>query len=161
MRTWLEVPMPATLKIFRPSRRTRDAVMPGAELLGLRSRTPNEVEGELQRGLPLDAITRFRDALGIPEVEFAHLLDFSIATLHRRKSAKQRLKPDESGRLFRLARLLSRALMVLGNLVEARTWLHEPLLAIGNRTPLEAARTELGAELVLQVLGRLEDGVYS
>ena len=72
-----------------------------------------------------------------------------------------RLTPTESARAFRLARLLARAKEVFGSGEEARLWLRQTLLAIGNRIPLEAARTEIGAESVLQVLGRLEDGVYS
>ena len=108
-------------------------------------------------------ITILRDAVGVTLGEIAPLLGLSPATLHRRTSRtpRKRLRPDESARAYRIARVLARATEVLGSREDARSWLRAPLLAIGKRRPLEALRTESGAELVLQVLGRLEDGVYS
>jgi putative toxin-antitoxin system antitoxin component (TIGR02293 family) len=153
--------MLSNIKVFVPSNTARTALMPGARLLNLKSRTPQEVESEIDHGIPTSKIDILRNASGITEAQMARVLGISIATLQRRKSRRRILKPDESIRAFRLARIIERANDVLGDAEEAREWLHEPLLAIGNRTPLDAAQTELGSELVLQVLGRLEDGVYS
>jgi len=138
-------------------------MLPGAALLGLVARNWLELENALQQGLPPRVIKILKDEVGVTVGEIAPLLGLSPATLHRRTSQKprKRLDPHESARAYRIARVLARATEVLGSRESARSWLREPLLAIGNRTPLDAIRTESGAELVIQVLGRLEDGVYS
>jgi putative toxin-antitoxin system antitoxin component (TIGR02293 family) len=150
-------------KTYTPPENAREAMLPGATLLGLVARNWLELENALQRGLPPRVIKILKDEAGVTAGEIAPLLGLSPATLHRRASQKshKRLDPDESARAYRIARVLARATEVLGKRESARSWLREPLLAIGNRTPLEAIRTESGAELVLHILGRLEDGVYS
>lgn len=157
------MPRRAPRQAFTPPPLARRAVLPGAALLGLKARNALELERLLERGLSPSVIPLLKEAAAATATEIAPLLGLSPATLQRRLAArpKRPLGPRESERAFRLARLLERATQVIGSSVEAQRWLREPLLAIGNRTPLEAARTETGAELVLQVLGRLEEGVYS
>ena len=43
----------------------------------------------------------------------------------------------------------------------ARQWLEEPNRALGGASPLEMLDTDVGAEAVRDVLGRIEDGVFS
>ena len=43
----------------------------------------------------------------------------------------------------------------------ARRWLSSPQRALGGSTPLSLARTEVGAGLVEDLIGRLEHGVFS
>jgi putative toxin-antitoxin system antitoxin component (TIGR02293 family) len=154
---------PSPRRTYTPPEKAREAMLPGAELLGLVARNWLELENALQRGLPPRVIKVLKIEIGATAAEIAPLLGLSPATLHRRTSQhpRKRLDPEESARAYRIARVLARATEVLGNRETARSWLREPLLAIGNRTPLDAVRTEPGAELVIQVLGRLEDGVYS
>jgi len=40
------------------------------------------------------------------------------------------------------------------------SWLHTANRSLGGRKPLELVRTDAGAELVVDVLGRLEHGVF-
>ena len=55
----------------------------------------------------------------------------------------------------------SRAIEVLGSLEQARRWFSNPKRALGNKTPMEFCDTELGAEEVTNLLGRIEHGVFS
>ena len=43
----------------------------------------------------------------------------------------------------------------------ARKWFKEPVRALNGRTPLEFSDTELGAQEVEDLLGRIEYGVFS
>ena len=43
----------------------------------------------------------------------------------------------------------------------ARKWLKEPSWALGDVTPLQYADTELGAQGVEDLLGRIEHGVFT
>jgi putative toxin-antitoxin system antitoxin component (TIGR02293 family) len=91
----------------------------------------------------------------------AKVLQLPPRTLARRKSGGV-LTSAESERLLRLARLFEQAVTVFeGDAPAAGKWLQEPVLGLGNRTPLQLAETEIGARAVEDLLGRLEYGVYS
>lgn len=47
-----------------------------------------------------------------------------------------------------------------GDQQTSRDWLARPARALGGRTPLEFAETEIGAREVEDLIGRLEHGVY-
>ena len=60
---------------------------------------------------------------------------------------------------MRVAKLTERAHEVFGDLESAREWLKSPQFALGGEIPLEYADTEPGAQVVEDVLGRLEHGI--
>ena len=109
-------------------------------------------------GLPTDALIVVQRRLDLSNRELAHVVLISPRTLTRRKK-EERLPPDESERVYRVARLVEIAAEVLGSKEEARAWLKEPNFALGDQIPLEVARTEPGAELVERVLGQIEHGL--
>lgn len=88
------------------------------------------------------------------------VLAIPLRTLTRRK-AERRLRPEESDRLVRLARILAQAVDVLGSTEKASQWLQRPNRALGGETPLSLLDTDLGSRQVEEVLGRIEHGVYS
>jgi putative toxin-antitoxin system antitoxin component (TIGR02293 family) len=68
----------------------------------------------------------------------------------------------ESEQLLRLADLYQKTLDLFeGDAVAARTWLGSPNGALGYRVPLSLAETEDGGRAVEELIGRLENGVYS
>jgi putative toxin-antitoxin system antitoxin component (TIGR02293 family) len=42
-----------------------------------------------------------------------------------------------------------------------RGWFHGRIRALGGKTPIEFARTEPGAREVEDLIGRIEDGIFS
>lgn len=78
-----------------------------------------------------------------------------------RRKVTGRLRPEESERVYRLAKVLAYAESVLGTREKARRWLNSPNQALGNATPFSLLETEAGADEVTHVLGRIEYGVYS
>lgn len=56
--------------------------------------------------------------------------------------------------------ILQRAIEVLGDEKAAEKWLSAPKVALGGRIPRDCAGTEQGAREVLNLLGRLEHGVF-
>ena len=111
-------------------------------------------------GLPLASFERLRGELGVSGSRLAEIIHVAERTLRRRRQAG-RLRPDESERLLRLARLFERAREVLGSSERARMWMSEPVPALGGHTPLAYADTEPGAREVERVLGRIAHGVFS
>ncbi len=117
-------------------------------------------ERDVRQGLPVATLATASSALGVPTVELIEWLHISPRTWARRKSAG-RFDTLESDRLARLLRLIRRASEVVGGSAEARTWLTTPSRALDRRAPLEVASTEVGAEAVFQLLGRLEHGIFT
>ena len=114
----------------------------------------------LKVGLPVSAFGRLQERMGLSAREIAMRLNIPPRTLARRKK-EGRLPPGESERLFRYAFLFDRAEEVLGDLEAARQWFKTPAKALGGKTPLDYADTEIGAREVEDLLGRLEEGVFS
>jgi putative toxin-antitoxin system antitoxin component (TIGR02293 family) len=82
-------------------------------------------------------------------------------TLERRLSTDGNLKLDEADALARLVRVVMHARDTFEKDDVADEWLHSQNPALGNRIPIEMARTDMGAREVDAVLTRIEYGVYS
>ena len=111
-------------------------------------------------GLPLSTYTHLLAAFSLTAPQAADIFHIPPRTLARRKKAR-RFGPDESDRIFRFARIATRAGEVLGSEEKARLWLHRPNRALGNLPPLNLLATDAGIEQIETVLGRLEHGLYS
>lgn len=70
------------------------------------------------------------------------------------------LSSDESARMLRLVRVIERANEVFESANAALDWLKTPNAALRGKTPLSLLDTEIGAENVLDTLGRIEHGVF-
>jgi putative toxin-antitoxin system antitoxin component (TIGR02293 family) len=122
--------------------------------------TPSRMVRELKQGISFDELEQLRRSLDLPLERLVPMLGISKATLHRRKLSG-RLDGAESDRVVRFARLLGKAIEVLESPESARAWLGSPQIGLGGEVPLEFAETELGAREVDDLLGRIEEGVYS
>ncbi len=157
--------MTATLA-FRPSPRPAQRPARFSGLGTIRScvrgpsGTPAQLISSLKAGLPFVELEELRLSLGLPLEKLAPILGISMATLHRRKAAG-RLDTAESDRVVRFAKLLGKALVVLESEANARLWLSSPQVGLGGEIPLHYAETEVGAREVEDLLGRIEEGVYS
>lgn len=114
----------------------------------------------VRRGLPYAALEALMKGLGLTREQVAEALHLPERTLARRKK-ERRLHPDESDRLFRLARIAAQAAGVLGSTEKAARWLQKPNRALGGRVPLSLLDTDAGTREVEEVLGRIEHGVVS
>jgi putative toxin-antitoxin system antitoxin component (TIGR02293 family) len=89
------------------------------------------------------------------------VLGVSSRTLARRRR-ERRFSTDESDRVLRVARLFAKVLELYeGDRDGAATWVTTGQLVVGRCTPLDLARTELGAREVERLVGRLQQGVFS
>ena len=75
------------------------------------------------------------------------------------KRRTKRLSVDESERTERLARVLAHAEYVWDDREQAREWMSKPHRELGDRAPLDVARTELGARRVEALLDKLFYGL--
>jgi putative toxin-antitoxin system antitoxin component (TIGR02293 family) len=84
----------------------------------------------------------------------------SRSTLQRRKAAG-RLTSQESDKVVRFSRLLRLAADLFGSVERGRAWLKHSQRGLGGAVPLDFAQTEVGAQEVERLLGRIDYGVYS
>jgi putative toxin-antitoxin system antitoxin component (TIGR02293 family) len=132
----------------------------GPRVLRVSSAGLPELGETVRRGLPYAALEAVMRRLSLSREQVAEALHLPERTLARRKR-ERRLHPDESDRLFRLARIAAQATDVLGSPQKAATWLQSPNRALGGRVPLGLLDTDPGSRQVEDVLGRIEHGVYS
>lgn len=134
-----------------------------AKVLGLTGRgetlAPLELAEKVEQGLPLRSLDRLVFQIAPEDKKFSHLI-VHRATLSRRRLAKdKRLSTDESDRVARLARVWSLAVRVWGSEEGARRFLLEPHMLLDGRVPVNMAiKTDEGARLVEDILGRLQYG---
>jgi putative toxin-antitoxin system antitoxin component (TIGR02293 family) len=121
---------------------------------------PHGVIRRIQKGFPFRELEMLRSTIDMPLEQLAKRLLISRSTLQRRKAAG-RLSPDESGKVMRFSRLLAQATDLFGNIDKARAWLKHPQRGLGGAIPLDYAETEIGAQEVEKLLGRMKYGVYS
>ncbi len=120
---------------------------------------PSEASGAIRAGLSVACIVDLQRLSGLPEDRLGRLLAIPRTTLLRRKKDGV-LPPDEGDRVWRLWRIMARAVELFeGDSETARVWMNAPKDVFEGRTPLEFADTTPGAEYVLEVIGRLEHGI--
>ncbi len=133
-----------------------------ADVLGLppkerASRSPLGLITRIEGGLPVAALDRVARLLAPDDIQFKYRL-VPKATYERRKLAQKRCA-EESARLARVARVWALAFDVWQNADDARDFLFRPHPMIEDRRPIDLViQSEFGAELVLDILGRLKYG---
>lgn len=128
-----------------------------AKVLGVSAGDVNLIE-VTRKGLPAISALRLAEAGGLNSEQLAAALGVSKRTLARKKG-KSRLNAVESDRAVRLARVLTLALEVFGNQKNATiAWLHDPIVALGGKAPVEFLDTDEGLRRVGQVLMQLDYG---
>lgn len=129
-------------------------------LLGLDTFDPLDLLRAVKRGFSYRTFERFRRNTAWPIERMTHLVDIPRRTLTRRKR-EGRFLPDESDRLLRASRLFGRTLELFeGDRDAATEWLMTAQAALGGATPLDLARTEVGAREVERLVSRLDHGVF-
>jgi len=141
------------------------------DLLGGRSTfdhpfsTVLEAHANIQRGFPSKSLlvfVRSFPSLG-REDTIDKVVGVSLRTFqrHKKAGATERLNREQSGKLYKAAEILAKAVDVFGSTEAAERFLEEPAMALDSLRPIELLSTPAGAELVERHLGRLEYGVYT
>lgn len=114
----------------------------------------------IRDGIPAAAVEALTKSIKVSHAELARALGIPERTLARRKR-EGILSSEESAKLLRLARAVGRANEVFEDSAPALHWLKSPNAALSGATPLSLLDTEIGAESVMDTLGRIEHGVYA
>jgi len=131
-----------------------------AEILGLGTtiRTVGELESAVSAGLPKRSLERLSARL-YDDRKIASAYKFKVVPQATWKRRTKRLSVEESERTERLARVLAHAEYVWEAREQAREWMSKPHRELDSNSPLEVARTELGARRVEDLLDKLFYGL--
>ncbi|HXL58848.1 MAG TPA: antitoxin Xre-like helix-turn-helix domain-containing protein [Chitinophagaceae bacterium] len=137
------------------------------ELMGMMAVKPfSEVENVsdfincIREGVPKQALDNLINITGITINEISNIIRTSDRTL-RRYTPKQKLNAEQSERVIELAKLYSRGEEVFGSLDAFKEWMDSTVMALGNKEPKEFLDTSLGIEMLMNELGRIEQGIFA
>lgn len=120
----------------------------------------SSLHNQLHEGFSFQVYSNLSHYLKMPQKELNKVLQFAPATVERRK--KKNFNTSESDTLYRLANLARAAAELFeGNEEKARLWLNKPAKALGGKRPIDMVITSAETEMAINLIGRLEHGVFS
>ena len=137
-----------------------EVLLGGKKVLQFKQRSALDWVAVIRQGLSSAAVDSLVEALRVTQSELAAALGIPERTLARRKK-EGRLNSEESSKLVRLARIVGRAREIFEDPDTALDWLKSPNAALSGATPLSLLDTDIGAESVMDTLGRIEHGVFA
>jgi putative toxin-antitoxin system antitoxin component (TIGR02293 family) len=136
------------------------AFLGGEKILSDPPDTPLDWIGLVRNGLPAAALQEILRRTRVSQSTLAEALAIPPRTLARSKR-EGAFSPEVSAKLVRFARIAARAEEVLGDSESAQDWLRASNRSLGGWRPLFLLDTDIGAEVVLDALGRIEHGVFA
>ena len=132
--------------------------MGGEAVLRRRVRSLSDLQAAVAEGLPKATLERTVRHVLLDRGEARRLITRIVppATYKRRKTV---LKPEESEKVERLARVIATAEEAWDAEADARQFLTSPHPLLGNRRPIEVAQSELGARQVEELLWQIVHGL--
>lgn len=138
--------------------------MAAERVLDLLGKTNNRSGFELihlsREGVAKASLNRLIQQMDISQKEMSQLLHLSPRTIQRMKET-DKLPAAASGQIIEIAKVFVRSKEVLGDEEKAKLWLKSSVEALDGEHPINLLDTPTGIQWVLDVLGRIEYGVYS
>jgi putative toxin-antitoxin system antitoxin component (TIGR02293 family) len=99
--------------------------------------------------------------LGISKKSFSeNILDASVKTIERKKNT-DKLDKHTSSLVIEIAKVLEHAFKVFENEEKVKSWINTPNKALNHLKPIDLFYLPTGLNMVNDILGRIEEGVYS
>lgn len=113
------------------------------------------------QGITKGSLNRLAAHIGMSRKSLAEdIFDISIKTLER-KDIKSRLDKKISSHAVEIARIVQHAYEVFRDKEKVKLWIIRENKALNNLKPIQLFDTLTGLNMVNDVLGRIEEGVYS
>ena len=96
----------------------------------------------------------------LTNTELVNLLPVSQRTIQR-LAQNDSVNPAVSEHVIQLAEVTATGIETFNDTQDFNAWLHEPCLALNHHRPIELMDTIMGCKMVIDVLGRIQYGVYS
>ena len=113
-----------------------------------------------REGVKKSILKTLAEHLGITMEAMSRLLHTSYRNIQR-KDDNSLLDTLKTERVLELASFVQRGIDVIGNQEAFAEWVQSPLIALGNKKPLDFLDTSFGIQFLTKILGRLEQGIFS
>lgn len=113
-----------------------------------------------KKGLPKSAVMSLASTLNLPLTQMADMLNISYKTLGCKKNSEL-MDSWVSSHAVEIASVVARGLSVFEDPNKLNRWLRKPNRALGGKIPMDLLQSPVGIRLIIQILGRIEEGVYS
>lgn len=137
------------------------SLLGGKSILTKPIRTEFDMISLSNEGITKASLDALIGHLGISKKAFSeNILDTSVKTIERKK-ATDRLDKHTSSHVIEIAKVTEHAFAVFGNEDNVKRWLNAPNRALNNHKPIDLFYIPTGLKMVNDILGRIEEGVYS
>jgi len=135
---------------------------PMVAMMGSRYANPSDFDllQLARKGISKKSLLALAKQISLTIEEVATVLHISERTLQR-YTPTTLVKTEHADRAIELALLYERGIEVLGNEKAFSTWIKSPNVALGGEIPFNLLDTRIGFTMVLNILGRIEYGVFS
>ncbi|MDH5603942.1 MAG: DUF2384 domain-containing protein [Cyclobacteriaceae bacterium] len=116
--------------------------------------------GQIRTGFSFKDMLAFSDTIEKGLSDFSTVLQVSLRTLQRYNEDKK-LNQPQSERLWELSKLYGHGYSVFDSRGAFNQWMDTPNPLLGGVTPFSLLDTHAGLEMVNNLIGRIEHGVYS
>jgi len=116
-----------------------------------------ELKEAVDKGLPVTELDHLKHTYNFTDETLAKLLGVSTRTILRRKS--KHLTPDESTKIILLAKVLNKALDLMGSPENVLEWMHYKHPDLKQHSPIELCTNIVGYEQVINLLNKMEWGI--
>lgn len=121
---------------------------------------PLSIIESARKGISFSKALELADKMSLSQLEFANILHISLRTLQRYEVSKV-LDADESSKIIQLQSINNRGVQVFGDQKSFNLWLRTSLISLTNKTPIQYFDTPFGFQLISQILGRIEHGIFA
>ncbi|MBK2124678.1 type II toxin-antitoxin system Xre/ParS family antitoxin [Fangia hongkongensis] len=112
-------------------------------------------------GFSCEVFSKLADISGMEKNQLAKITTIAPASLSRRYKSGF-FTEAESDRLYRYAEVYKSALNLFeGSQHKAHHWLTSPVIGLGGKKPIDMLRTSAETKAVIDLIGRLEHGVFA
>jgi putative toxin-antitoxin system antitoxin component (TIGR02293 family) len=115
----------------------------------------------VRKGLSIESFKRVASYYQLSDVQMSKVVGTSVRTIVRLQKEDKPLNATWSDRLYRLARVAAQAQDVFESADTATSWLKRPNRGLNGHAPVDLLDTDAGTEQVVELLDRIEYGVYS
>ena len=113
-----------------------------------------------RKGISKKSLLALAKKISLTIEEVASVLHISERTLQR-YTPQTLVKTEYADRAIELALLYERGIEVLGSEQAFSNWVKSPNFALGGEIPFNLLDTRIGFTMVLDILGRIEHGIFS
>jgi putative toxin-antitoxin system antitoxin component (TIGR02293 family) len=114
----------------------------------------------VEEGISKQSLEALKQQMGFDYDQLAQVLNVARATLINKKSS-EKFNTDLSDKIMNLADIISYGFEVFEDQAHFKSWLLNPVRALGGKRPFDLLHTSFGRDEVRDLLGRIDHGVYS